>query len=118
MRPRLLIPSLSADDAAQWRRLIGAEAEPLAAGVAELQPPADHAWGNAVRRLLALDRMIEDTAAQTWAPGAGLDVYTTEDHWPEWRVGMVLRVLSQRGTEKVAETVPEALWEWVNVRAA
>ncbi|MHB8165313.1 MAG: Eco57I restriction-modification methylase domain-containing protein, partial [Sulfuricella sp.] len=118
MRPRLLIPSLSADEATQWRRLIGAEAEPLAAGVAELQPPADHASGNAVRRLLALDRMIEDPAAQTWAPGAGLDVYTTEDHWPEWRVGMVLRILSQRGTEKVAETVPEALWELVNVRSA
>lgn len=117
MRPRLLIPSLSADDAAQWRRLIGAEAEPLAVGVAELQPPADHASGNAVRRLLALDRMIEDTAAQTWAPGAGLDVYITEG-WPEGRGGMVLRVLSQRGAEKVAETVPEALWELVNVRAA
>ena len=118
MRPRLLMRSLSADDAAQWRRLTGAEAEPLAVGVAELQPPADHAWGKAVRRLLALDRMIEDIAAQTWAPGAGLDVYTTEDHWPEGRVGMVLRVLNERGTDKVAESVPEALREWVNVRAA
>ncbi len=118
MRPRLLTLSLSADEAAQWKRLIGAEAEPLAVAVAELQPPADHAWGNAVRRLLALDRMIEDTAAQTWAPGAGLNVYTTEDHWPEGRVGMVLRVLSQQGADMVAESVPEALREWVNVRAA
>ena len=117
MRPRLLIPSLSADEATQWQRLIGAEAKPLAAGITALQPPADHAWGNAARGMLGRGRIVEDHAAQTWAPGNGLDAYITEG-WPEGRIGMVLRVLSQRGTDKVAETVPEALREWVNVRAA
>jgi hypothetical protein len=117
MRPRLLTPSLSADEAAQWRRLIGAEAEPLAAGVTPLQIPADHAWGNAVRGRLGRGRLVEDFAAQTWARGQGLDSIIT-DGWPEGRVGMVLRVLSERGTDKVAESVPEALREWVNVRAA
>ena len=117
MRPRLLTPSLSADEAAQWRRLIGAEAEPLAAGVTPLQIPADHAWGNAVRGLLGRGRLVEDFAAQTWARGQGLDSIIT-DGWPEGRVGVVLRVLSERGTDKVAESVPESLREWVNVRAA
>ena len=117
MRPRLLTPSLSAAEAAQWKRLIGAEAEPLAASITALQPPADHAWGNAVRGLLGRGRLVEDFAAQTWARGQGLDSIIT-DGWPEGRVGMVLRVLSERGTDKVAESVPEALREWVNVRAA
>ncbi|MDO8812285.1 MAG: hypothetical protein Q7J38_09700 [Gallionella sp.] len=117
MRPRLLTPSLSADEAAQWKRLVGLEAEPLAAGVTPLQVPADHAWGNAVRGLLGRGRLVEDFAAQTWARGQGLDSIIT-DGWPEGRVGMVLRVLSERGTDKVAESVPEALREWVNVRAA
>lgn len=117
MHPRLLISSLSADDAEQWQRLIGADAKPLSIGVTALQPPADHAWGNAVRGMLGRGRMAEDLAAQTWAPGDGLDAYFTEG-WPEGRVGMVLRVLSQRGADKVAETVPEGLREWVNVRAA
>jgi hypothetical protein len=117
MRPRLLIPSLSASEAIQWQRLIGAEAEPLAPGVTALQPPADHAWGHAVRRLLALERMIEEPAAETWAPGKGLDAYHTEG-WPEGRVGMVLRVLRQRSPAIVAETLPEGLREWVNVVAA
>ncbi len=117
MRPRLLMPSLSADDAAQWRRLIGADADPLATGITALQPLADHAWGNTVRGLLGRGRMVEDLVGQTWAPGEGLDAYITEG-WPEGRVGMVLRVLSQRGAENVAETVPEELREWVNVRAA
>lgn len=117
MRPRLLMPSLSADDAAQWQRLIGAEAEPLAAGIAVIQPPADHAWGNTVRGFLGRGRMIEDLVGQTWAPGNGLDAYITEG-WPEGRVSMVLRVLSQRSAGMIAETVPEELREWMNDRAA
>lgn len=117
MRPRLLMPSLSADDAAQWQRLIGAEAEPLAAGITAIQPPADRAWGNTVRGFLGRGRMIEDLVGQTWAPGDELDAYITEG-WPEGRVGMVLRVLSQRGAGRIAETVPEELREWMNDRAA
>jgi hypothetical protein len=117
MRPRLLVLSLSDDDAAQWRRLVGADADSLPSGVTQLQPLADHAWGNAVRGLLARDRMIEDNDAQTWAPGKGLDAYIT-DGWPEGRVGMVLRILNQRGPEKVIETLPEAWRELVYVRAA
>jgi hypothetical protein len=117
MRPRLLMQSLSDDDAAQWRRLVGADVEPLPSGVTAMQPPADHPWGNAVRGLIGRGRMVEDHVAQTWAPGEGLDAYITEG-WPEGRVGMVLVVLNQRSPEKVAETLPETLREWVNVRAA
>ena len=45
MEPRLLSPSLPAEEAAHWRRLVGPEAEQLPAGVTQLQPRADNAWG-------------------------------------------------------------------------
>lgn len=117
MRPELLVRSLSDEEAAHWCRLIGDEADPFPSGVKALLPPADHAWGTAVKGLLARGRMVEDLAAQTWAPGAGLHVIDTEG-WPEGRVGMVLRVMGQRGPEKLVESLSETLREWVNVRAA
>lgn len=118
MRPRLLTPSLPKEEAEQWRRLVGSDAEALPPGVAQLQPQEDRAWGQAVQRLLALGRMLEDRSANTWAPGDGLDAYATEGAWPEGRAGMVLRVLNQRGSEQVIETLPETWREWLNVRAA
>lgn len=118
MRPRLLTPSLAKEEAAQWKRLVGSDAEALPAGVAQLQTQEDRAWGQAVQRLLALGRMLEDRSANTWAPGDGLDAYATEASWPEGRAGMVLRVLNQRGSEQVIETLPETWRDWLNVRAA
>lgn len=117
MRPRLLLASLAPEDASQWRRLVGPEAEPLASGVSMMQPAADHAWGHAVKGLLGRGRMIEDPATQTWAPGEGLDTYVTEG-WPEGRVGMVLRTLSQRGVERVVATLSATDREWLDVLAA
>lgn len=118
MRPRLLTPSLPKEDAEQWRRLVGSDAEALPPGVAQLQPQEDRAWGLAVQRLLALGRMLEDRSANTWAPGDGLDAYATEGAWPEGRANMVLKVLNQLGSEQVIETLPETWRDWVNVRAA
>lgn len=118
MRPRLLTPSLPKEDAEQWRRLVGSDAEALPPGVAQLQPKEDRAWGQAVQRLLALGRMLEDRSANTWAPGDGLDAYATEGAWPEGRAGMVLKVLNQRGSEQVIETLPETWRDWLNVHAA
>ncbi|NHQ82924.1 restriction endonuclease [Chromobacterium vaccinii] len=117
MRPRLVTPLLETDAAVEWKRLVGSEAAPLPTGVSPLQPPADHAWGNAVRGLLARGRMIENLEAQTWAPGEGLDQIIT-DSWPDGRVGMVMEILNQRGSDTLVETLPETLREWVNVRAA
>ena len=35
-------------------------------------------WGEAVRVLAATGNLIEDNTSQTWAAGAGLDVYFTD----------------------------------------
>ena len=117
MKPRLLTPSLTAGEAALWRRLIGAEAEPLAAGVTQLQPPADHAWGNAVRELRGRGRLVENLATQTWEPGHGLDAIYTEG-WPDGRVGMILSLLRQRDANDFVQKLPETIREWVNAKAA
>ena len=118
MQPRLLLASLSGEEAAQWRRLVGPEAAPLAEGVGVLQPVADHAWGQALRNLRGRGYLVEDLAAQTWAPGPGLKKYPTEGQWPEGRAGMVLRVLRQRGPELVLADLSPADREWLNVQAA
>lgn len=117
MNPRLLTPSLTAEEAALWQRLIGAEAELLAAGVIQLQPPADHAWGNAVRGLQGRGRLVENLATQTWAPGQGLEAIYTEG-WPDGRVGMILSLLRQRDASELVQTLPETIRDWVNAKAA
>jgi hypothetical protein len=116
MKPRLLTPSLTASEASLWRRLIGAEAEPLAAGVTQLQPP-DHAWGSAVRELRGRGRLVENLATQTWAPGQGLDAIYTEG-WPDGRVGMILNLLRRRDTSELVQELPDTIRDWINARAA
>ena len=117
MEPRLLTPSLSTEEAAHWQRLVGPEAEPLPAGVKQLQPPADHAWGYAVGQLRATGRLVEDLTARTWAPGSGLDAIQTEG-WPDGRAGMVMRTLSHRDDEAIVQTLPHAIRGWIDAAAA
>lgn len=115
--PRLLTPALAGDEAMTWRRLIGAEAEPRTDGVASFVPRADRAWGSAVQHLRSSGLLIEDPTAGTWAPGTGLDVIDTEG-WPEGRVQMVLRVLSQRRDEEVIRQLPNEIQRWIDAKAA
>lgn len=113
MVPRLLTASLDAEEAALWKRLVGAEAESLSGGVTQLRPPADHAWGNAVRQLRGWGFLIENLADRTWALGPGLDSAFSTNGWPDGRAGVVLRALRQRGTEEIVQTLSEALPGWV-----
>ena len=117
MEPRLLTPSLPAEEATHWRRLIGPQAEPLSAGVTQLQPSADHAWGEAVRQFRGAGYLIEDSNSRTWAPGPGLDAVHTEG-WPEGRVGMVMRALHHRGDEVIVQALPPAIRDWIDAAAA
>lgn len=115
--PRLLTPALTGDDAMVWARLIGAEAEPLAGGVASLVPRADRAWGSAVQHLRSRGQLVEDPAADTWAPGTGLDVYYTEG-WPEGRAQMVLNILNKRSPDEIIHQLPGDVQRWVYDKAA
>lgn len=117
MQPTLLSRWLENDEAIQWRRVVGRDAESLPAGVTALKPPADRTWGKAISDMRARGRLKEDVASGTWAPGAGLDKIIT-DGWPEGRVGIVLEVMERRGADETIERLPDTLRNWVNDRAA
>lgn len=117
MKPSLLTPSLTAPQAALWRRLVGPEAESMLPGVAESDSAENQAWGQAVRQLRGTGHLIEDASSQTWAPGNGLDAIDTSG-WPEGRVQFVMDVLRQRNVEELIVTLPSTVQEWINAKAA
>ena len=116
MRPRLLLPLLTTDEATQWCRIVGRDAEALPPGITALQPP-DHAWGKAVSEMRVRGRLVENLTTDTWAGGTGLDRISTEG-WPAGRVAIVFEVMEQRGADKLVERLPDVMRNWVNVRAA
>lgn len=115
--PRLLTPALADDEAITWRRLIGLEAEPHANGVTPLVPRVNRAWGSALGQLRGSGQLVEDIAADTWAPGIGLDDYYTEG-WPEGRAQMVLSILSRRSFDEIVQQLPQDVQRWIYDKAA
>ena len=114
--PWLLTPSLPASEEAEWRRLIGRDAEPLPRGVVRLGYPAS-AWGRAVGQLRGSDHLREDLDAKTWAPGPGLESIHTAG-WPDGRVGFVLEVLRERGDAEISQTLRDVIQELIRAEAA
>lgn len=98
LRPDLLPACLDEALLRQWRRLVGAEADPLPAEVARISPRADTAWRQAVSRLRARGELIEDTASGTWAPGPGLEHIDTRG-WPDGRAGWLVHLLRSHGVD-------------------
>lgn len=117
LEPRLLVPTLDKEQAAEWRRLVGADADPLPKGSVQFMPSADQNWGHAVRGLHTRGNVIEDTKAGTWGPGKGLDKIETEG-WPEGRAAFVLDILSKAGDQPAVDTLPERVRRWVDDEAA
>lgn len=117
LEPRLLVPALDKKQAAEWRRLVGADADPLPEGAMQFVPSADQNWGHAVRGLHSRGNVTEDTKAGTWGPGKGLDKIETEG-WPEGRAEFVLDVLRKTGDQPAVDTLPKAVRRWVDAEAA
>jgi hypothetical protein len=115
--PRLLTPALSGDEALLWRRLIGAEAAPIASDVRQLVPNAYRAWGSAVQQLRGGGLLLENLAANTWGPGRGLSAIQT-DGWPDGRARMVLSVMRRRSADEVIRQLPDEIQRWVDAKAA
>ncbi|MBE0613781.1 MAG: restriction endonuclease [Burkholderiales bacterium] len=115
--PRLLIPALTAEEALDWRRLVGTEAAPMAAEVRPLVPGADRAWGRAVQQLRGNGLLAEDLSTNTWGPGPGLDAIPTAG-WPDGRAAMVLSVLRWSNTDEVIRQLPDEIQRWIYAQAA
>lgn len=114
MEPALLTPILESNESAIWRRLVGTDADPSASK----DPAASNtAWGKAIVQLRGMGSLKEDVAAQTWAPGPGLDALYTAG-WPDGRAAFVLDILSRRKIEDLIGTLPAPIQEWVRGIAA
>ncbi|CAM9658579.1 unnamed protein product [Phaeothamnion confervicola] len=117
LEPRLLVPHLNTEEAANWRRLIGNEADPLPGGVTQFAARTDQAWGSAVINLRGNGCLVEDVSASTWAPGAGLEAIITTG-WPDGRAQMVLGVLTRVSVNEVVAALPQDLRGWIDAAAA
>ncbi|CUA90575.1 Methyltransferase domain [Chelatococcus sambhunathii] len=117
LEPRLLTPLLSDDRAAQWRRLVGSEADPLAANVAAFTIRVNAAWGAAVRNHRGNGRLIEDSQMGTWTPGSGLEAIDTTG-WPDGRAAFVLEALRTIDLSRRMETLPDDVQRWIADAAA
>jgi hypothetical protein len=117
LEPRLLLPHLDPDQAAEWQRLIGAEAALLTGNAASFAPRADRTWGSAVTAHRGNGRLVEDLTTGTWAPGLGLDAVDTAG-WPDGRAGMLMRVLPHIATDAVISAMPAEIRGWIDAAAA
>ncbi len=117
LEPRLLLPHLGPNQAAEWQRLIGAEAAPLTGNAASFAPRADRTWGSAVTAHRGNGRLVENLTAGTWAPGPGLDAIDTAG-WPDGRAGMLMRVLPHIATDAVISAMPAEIRGWIDAAAA
>ncbi len=117
LEPRLLSPFLTDQQAGAWRRLLGADAAQLPPGTTAFIPPADAAWGRALRQLRSSDVLVDDPGANTWGPGSKIAAIDTAG-WPDGRARVVAAVLGQRREEEIAQVLPDNLRRWVNGEAA
>lgn len=112
LEPRLLVPLLSEEQAAEWRRLVGAQAAPLQSNVVAFSQRINASWGAAVRSHRGSGRLIENLQSGTWGAGGGLDAIDTTS-WPNGRAGFVLQVLKSIDLGTVVTSLPADVQAWI-----
>jgi hypothetical protein len=117
LEPRLLSSVLAEDLASEWRRLVGAEADPLPGNVAPFATRINSAWGAAVGNHRGNGRLVEDLATGMWAPGSGLDAIDTMG-WPDGRAQFVLKALKTIDLGTAVHSLPDDIQQWVTDAAA
>lgn len=118
LEPRHLTRRLSGPDRETWLRLVGTAAQlPQGANIASLAPRINANWQSAVTQLRGMGAILEDTSAQTWAPGSRVREFVTET-WPDGRAAFVWQVLeSLTLSDATANLQPEDR-AWVEAYAA
>lgn len=119
LQPRLFTAVLPANESASWRRLVGAEAEPLPASVTTLQPSVHTPWRRALAGLRARGDLVASGSGpqDTWALGPGADRVDTAG-WPDGRAGWVVAYLRAHGVEAVLPSLSVSALDFVHARAA
>ncbi|MCB2080975.1 MAG: type II DNA modification enzyme, partial [Novosphingobium sp.] len=113
LEPHLLTPLLPPEDKAQWRRLVGQEAEPRTGNVVGFAARTTPGWKTAVTNHRGNGRLIEDRAAGTWAPGTGLDGFYTAG-WPEGRAAFVTNALRHLDINTTANATPDEVRDLID----
>lgn len=118
-QPCVFTTVLPAAQAKEWLRLVGAEAEPLSAQVARLQPASNSPWGQAIKRMRARGDLIEASGGDdtTWSLGPGASAIITAG-WPDGRAGFVVAYLRAHGVVSILPALAPADQAFVHVRAA
>ncbi|GGD20591.1 MAG: restriction endonuclease [Hyphomonas sp. BRH_c22] len=117
LEPHLLTPLLATDQQAQWRRLVGPEAEPHSGNVIGFAARTTPGWNTALTNHRGNGRLIEDRAAGTWAAGAGLEGFDTAG-WPDGRAEFVLTALSALDIDVTVSSAPDEVRDWIANAAA
>lgn len=112
LEPYLLTPLLPPEDQAQWRRLVGQEAEPRSGNVIGFAARTTPGWRAAVTNHRGNGRLIEDLAERTWAPGTGLETFDTAG-WPEGRAGFVISALRKLDIDAIMKATPNEVRDWI-----
>lgn len=117
LEPFLLTPLLPPQDQAQWRRLVGQEAEPRSGNVVGFAARTTPGWNAAITNHRGNGRLIEDLAGGTWAPGTGLDAFDTAG-WPEGRARFVIDALRNLNIDATMNAAPNEIRDWIAHAAA
>ena len=117
LEPRLAGPLLPSAKAAEWRRLVGVEADPVIGNVSMFVTNINTAWGAAVRNHRGNGRLIENLQDKTWAPGSGLDAIDTSG-WPDGRARFVLEELQNIDLDAATNSLPGEIQDWIADAAA
>ena len=117
LEPHLLTPLLATDQQAQWRRLVGSEAEPHSGNIIGFTARTTPGWNTAITNHRGNGRLIEDRAAGTWAAGAGLESFDTAG-WPDGRAEFVLTALSALDIDVTVSSAPDEVRDWIANAAA
>jgi type I restriction-modification system DNA methylase subunit len=121
LEPRYLTNRLTGAEQGQWLRLVGSAATPhTGTNVATLISQINTAWGQAVAQLRGMNVIDENTATQTWAPGAGINSLPDGmiDGWPSGRAGFVLQALEAINFNDVTTDLSTELQNWVTSHVA
>ncbi|MGH2341813.1 Eco57I restriction-modification methylase domain-containing protein [Segnochrobactraceae bacterium EtOH-i3] len=117
LEPSLLTPRLPDEQAREWRRLVGQDAEPRAGNVVAFSAHINAGWRAAVTNHRGNGRLIEDLSAGTWAPGTGLEKYETAG-WPDGRAGFILNTLRTLDLQTTISSMPDDVRDWITHAAA
>lgn len=117
-QPRLMTAALPAEQAMQWRRLVGSLADPLPTQVTLLHTATSSQWRKALAGMRARGDLMETgTALQgTWALGSGAAQIETAG-WPDGRAGWVVAYLRAHDIETILPALESPIVEFVYARA-